>query len=149
MRRNKSVLNNQSGMSLIEIMIVLALIVTIMTTVGQNVMESFNKSQVRNAKIQMGELSKALDRYNLDCNSYPTTEEGLDALLSAPSSCSNWGPTPYIKKKLLQDPWNNEFAYELLSATEYEIISFGADKQEGGEGLEADISNLDGEDEEE
>ncbi|MEC9283622.1 MAG: type II secretion system major pseudopilin GspG [Bdellovibrionota bacterium] len=149
MRKNLHTINNQSGMSLIEIMIVLALIVTIMTTVGQSVMDQFRGSQVRNAKIQMGEITKALDRYNLDCNVYPSTEQGLSALMTAPSSCSNWGPTPYIKKKLTIDPWGGEFQYELISSSEFELISLGADKAEGGEGLDADISNLDGDEEEE
>ena len=147
--RRKNIIMNQSGMTLIEIMIVLALIVGIMATVGTNVSEQFSKSKVQNAKIQMGEVSKALEQYRLDCNVYPSTEDGLEALNSAPSSCPNWGPTPYVKKKsLLKDPWGTEFVYERISPSEFEIISFGADGQEGGEGLDADISNLDGEDDE-
>lgn len=140
--KTQRLIQNQHGMTLVEIMIVLALIVGIFTTVGTTVSQQFQKSKVNNAKIRIGELSSALERYNLDCNRYPTTEQGLEALVSAPSTCANWGPA-YTKKNLLKDPWDNDFIYELVSPSEFEIISLGADGQEGGEGLNADISNLD------
>lgn len=146
----KQILKSNSGMTLIEIMIVLAIVVGLMTTVGTNVINQFQTSKVRSAKIQINEIGNAIEMYSLDCGSYPTSDQGLSALTSAPSGCSNWGPNPYIKKKsLLKDPWNNDFLYERISGSEFEIISLGADGQEGGEGLDADVSNLEEEEEEE
>lgn len=145
----KQILRSNSGMTLIEIMIVLAIVVGLMTTVGSNVISQFQGSKVKSAKIQIGEISNAIEMYSLDCGSYPTNDAGLGALTSSPSGCPNWGPTPYIKKKsLLKDPWGNDFVYERISGSEFELLSLGADGQEGGEGLDADISNLEEEEEE-
>ena len=148
--RASKVLKNQSGMTLIEIMIVLAIVVGLMTTVGSNVISQFQGSKVKQTRIKMGEVANAIEMYALDCGDYPSNEAGLGALMNAPSNCPQWGPTPYVKKKAsLQDAWNRDFLYERLSSSEFEILSFGADGQEGGEGLDMDISNLDGSEEEE
>jgi general secretion pathway protein G len=135
----KQLIRNQAGMTLIEIVIVLAIIVGIVSIFSGELFSTFSKSRIQTLKIQFSEIGKALDRYNLDCNSYPTTEEGLTALVEPSAKCKNWGPTPYMKKALLQDPWNNEIIYERKSSTDYVLISLGADGNEGGEGLDADV----------
>lgn len=145
--RAKKIIKNSNGMTLIEIMIVLAIVVGLMTTVGSNVMSRFQGSKVKQAKIQIGDISNKIEAYYIDCGSYPSTEDGLDALVTQPGSCQNWGPQ-YTKKSRLKDPWGNEFIYEKIGSSEFEIISLGADGQEGGEGLDADISNMDDEEEE-
>ncbi len=126
-------LNNQKGMTLIEIMIVMVILGGLMATLGSKVMTQFKKSKISQAKITMAELSKALDTYYADCGSYP---EELSALQTAPSDCSNWGPVPYAKD--VKDPWKNDFVYE-NSGGSYKIISLGEDGEEGGDKFDKDI----------
>ena len=134
-------LSNNRGMTLVEIVIVVAILASLLAVLGGQVNKQFQKAQVKQAKIQIGELSKALDLYYTDCFNYPNDSEGLEALLSEEAtSCNNWGPTSYAKKSLLQDPWGNEFAYE-SDGTSFIITSFGADKREGGSGTSKDISS--------
>ena len=139
----KNILRSQAGMTLIEIVIVLAIIVGIVSLFSSTIFDSFGKSRIQTVKIQFSEIGKALDRYNLDCNSYPTTEEGLIALVEPSAKCKNWGPKPYMKKQLMQDPWGNEVIYERTSSSDYVLLSLGADGNEGGEGLDADIRSND------
>lgn len=132
---------NQAGMTLIEIMIVIAIIGTLMAVVGQKFMNASKNANVKLTKTQIKQLESKLDQYYTDCGSYPTTDQGLMALLENPGAdaCSNWGPNPYINKKdELVDPFKNQLVYESDGAT-YKIISYGADKKEGGSGADADI----------
>jgi general secretion pathway protein G len=131
-------ISNSRGMTLIEIVIVVAILASLMAVLGTTVNKRFQKAKVDQAKIQIGEISKALDMYYTDCLSYPQSLESL--LSNTGSSCSNWGPTPYIKKNALKDPWGVEFIYELQGST-YVLTSLGADKREGGEANDADISS--------
>lgn len=127
-------------MTLIEIVIVVAILASLMAILGTQVTKRFQKAKVDQAKIQIGEISKALDMYYTDCLRYP---QSLDALIANESgSCSNWGPTPYIKKNALKDPWGADFIYELQGST-YVLTSLGADQRDGGEGNDADISSED------
>src|SRR5690606_18684422 len=109
------------------------------TILGGRVIGALDKSKVKQAQTQMVELQKALDMYYMDCSIYPTTDEGLDALLSAPASCPSWGPEPYAKKNLLKDPWNTDFVYDSDGGT-FSLMSLGKDRREGGEGYNADIT---------
>jgi general secretion pathway protein G len=128
---------NQKGMTLIEIVIVVAILASLMAILGTQVTKRFQKAKVDQAKIQIGEISKSLDMYYTDCGKYPQT---LDALVNNDGSCSNWGPSPYIKKAALKDPWQTDFIYE-LQGSNFTLISLGADNREGGEGNDADVSN--------
>jgi general secretion pathway protein G len=137
-RLSERLLRNEKGMTLIEIMIVLLIIGTLLSVLGQNIMSRYGTSQVRQAKIQMGELGKALDMFYTDCGFYPPD---LNALVTAPADCKNWGPEPYLKK-LQKDPWNNDFTYETKGSS-YVLKSMGKDRKEGGSGNDADISSED------
>lgn len=128
---------NNRGMTLIEIVIVVVILAGLMTILGGQVMKQFGKAKVNQAKIQMGELGKALDMFYTDCGSYPSSLNGL--LTSDGADCSNWGPDAYTKKNLLKDPWNSEFLY-YSDGSSYSITSLGADRREGGDGLDKDIS---------
>ena len=142
----KNISANQSGMTLIEIMIVLAIIAGIAAVLSGTVFDQFGRSRVQTVKLQFSEIGKGLDRFNLDCGYYPTTDQGLQALIEAPSgspACRNWGPNPYINANLLNDPWGNEIFYERLSSTSFRLTSLGADGMEGGTGLDADIHSDD------
>lgn len=132
---------NQRGMTLIEIMIVIAIIAGLMAVLGTSANTYLNKSKVANAKIQMKEIGKALDMYYADCNGYPTTDQGLKALITSPGpdACSNWGPSPYRKKEE-KDPWGTPFIYESDGAT-YALKSYGRNKKEGGEDYDKDLNS--------
>lgn len=136
-----AVVQNNRGMTLVEIVIVVAILASLVAILGTQVQKQFAKAKVNQAKIQMGEIGKALDMYYTDCGSYPDAGAGLQALISAEgSNCSNWGPDSYVKKSNLQDPWGTQFLYDSDGA-QYTIISLGADKREGGEGYNADITS--------
>lgn len=137
----RTMLRNERGMTLIEIMIVIAIIAGLMAVLGTSANSYLQKSRVENAKIQMKEIGKQLEGYNLSCNSYPTTDQGLNALVTnpGPEACPNWGPDPYMKKEP-KDPWNKPFLYESDGST-YVIKSLGRDRKEGGEGYDKDLSS--------
>ncbi|MEK7358547.1 MAG: type II secretion system major pseudopilin GspG [Bdellovibrionota bacterium] len=136
---NRNVIANERGMTLIEIMIVIAIIAGLMAVLGSSAVGFLNKAKVSEGKIQMKEIGKALESYNLSCNSYPTTDQGMAALVTnpGPDACSNWGPDPFLKKEP-KDPWGKPFVYESDGGT-FEIISLGKDRKEGGEGYDKDL----------
>jgi general secretion pathway protein G len=135
---------NQKGLTLIEMLIVLALIVTVAGFVGGNLFSQFDKAKVKSTKIQIRQLGNALKQYRLDCNNYPTSEQGLKALIEKTdggSECKNYNPDGYLSEKSLPlDAWSKEFVYT-SDGSNYEIISLGNDGAEGGDGLNADISS--------
>ncbi len=135
---------NQKGMTLIEIMIVLVILGTIGTVLVTKVIGNLKKARFNEAKILISETGKALDQFYTDCGFYPTSEQGLNALVQNPTgrACPNWGPESYLKR-VPKDPWNNPLAYTCSDGLHYVIKSFGADRQEGGEGFNADISSED------
>lgn len=136
-------LAGQRGMTLIEIMIVIAIIGGLMAVLGTTAFNKLKQSRVDNAKIQIRQLSEALQSYNLSCNTYPSTEQGLEALVTSPGAeaCSNWGPDAYVKASMLKDPWGRPFFYESDGGT-FNVISLGEDKKEGGEGNGKDLSSV-------
>lgn len=124
------------GMTLIEIMIVLAIIGTIASLLMKNLSGSQEKAKVKEAKIALGNVSQALQMYYSDCGKYPDSLEGL---ATSDSKCSNWGPEPYLSKKKLQDPWGNDFSYSAEGGN-VTLKSFGKDGKEGGDGYNKDIT---------
>ena len=129
------ILRNQRGMTLLEIIIVVTIVAALAAVLGTTVQTQRRKAQVKQAKIQMAELSKSLEMYYTDCGSYPND---LNALLEGDSACPNWGPEPYAKKNQLLDPWNNPFGYYLENG-QFTIVSYGEDKKEGGTSYAKDI----------
>lgn len=145
---NHSIWNSKKGMTLLEILLVLGLLSIVITFLARNIFPQFSKGKVQAAKIQIQQLAGDLDRYRLDCNRYPNTQQGLEALQSppeAPPSCDNYDPSGYYsgKQKEIKDVWNGKFKYVCDDGINYEIISLGADQAEGGEGENADISSKD------
>lgn len=134
-------LNNRRGFSLVEIMIVVVIIGIIAATMGTRLFGGLDKAKVKNAKIMMRKLADALEIYSQDCNTYPTTDQGLEALTAEPQgepACDNWGPVPYLKK-VPKDPWNGDYIYE-SDGVEFNIISYGKDKRENGTEFGKDIN---------
>lgn len=137
---------DQRGFTLTEMLIVVAIIALIGTFVTGNVISKFGKAKVDSTKIQIKNLGVVLDDFKRECGFYPTTDQGLDALLAKPTSgrdCKNYDPEGYIKGKAVpKDGWSNDFVYE-SDGNKYVLRSLGADGQEGGQGNDADISSED------
>ncbi len=139
------VLRSQAGMTLIEIMVVVAIIGSIAALVTVNVLSYLDESKVETTKIQMKNVEGALDQYKRRHGSYPTTEQGLSALVEKPTVGKvpdNYPPDGYLKA-VPKDGWGNDFVYVSPGSAGHkiEIISYGGDGQEGGEGFDADIAN--------
>jgi general secretion pathway protein G len=130
------------GMTLIEILVVLVLIGIVLGIVGGNFIGKGEKAKADAAKIEISQIAQTLDLYKLEIGRYPTTQEGLQALVAAPTGVTNWNG-PYWKKTAVpKDPWGNEYKYASpAQSAPYEIISLGADGKEGGEGPNKDISS--------
>lgn len=137
------------GFSLIEIMVVVVIMGMLIGLIGPNVLGQVDKARVTTAKADMATLSSALDMYKLDNHFYPTTDQGLEALVSEPGSSptpKNWNPQGYLKGgEVPIDPWDSEYLYFSPGdeGRPYELISLGADGKEGGEDYSADISAWD------
>lgn len=138
---------NQAGMSILEILIALTLLGLAGTFVAGKVFENLQEGKVQTAKIQIKSIGDRLKEFRRDCGFFPTTDQGLDALLNKPEGggreCKRYSPSGYIDGgRVPLDPWDAEYLYESDGKT-YTIISLGADNAEGGEGFDADISSKD------
>jgi len=131
----------QHGFSFIEIMIVIVIMAGMIAIVGPMLFGKLDEAKVDQARIQMKSLVSALDLYHLDNSAYPTTEQGMDALLKQPvvgSIPKNWRG-PYLRSaKLPRDPWENDYVYQ-SEGQSISMKSFGADGAEGGDGINSDI----------
>ncbi len=133
------------GMTLIEIMVVITILGLIATVVTVNVLDRLDEAKISTAKTQIKSLEQALDQYRRDSGAYPSTEQGLQALVEKPNIGripKRYPPKGYIKGgKVPQDPWACDYVYTSpgTHGHEYEITSLGADCQEGGDGVDADI----------
>src|SRR4029077_5602532 len=130
-RRRRS----QAGFTLVEILVVITIIGLIMSLVGPRVLGYLGESKVKAAKIQIQSFSSALDLFYLDAGRSPTPSEGLAALIKPASGLTTWNG-PYLKGgNVPNDPWGKAYAYRSPGErSAYEIVSFGADGQEGGTG---------------
>jgi general secretion pathway protein G len=134
-------------MSILEILIALTLLGLAGTFVAGKVLDNLQEGKIQTAKIQIKSLSDRLKEFRRDCNFYPTTDQGWDALINKPEGggreCKRYSPGGYIDGgKIPQDPWDTDYIYESDGKT-FTIISLGADNAEGGEGFDADINSKD------
>ncbi len=131
--------DRKSGFTLIELLMVMAIIGLLAALVGPRLMNKFSGAKQQAAMAQISNFSAALDAYRLDVGKYPTDEEGLQALRVAPDGLESWDG-PYLQKQIPLDPWDNEYSYKCPGDHgEFDIISYGADKKEGGEGEDQDV----------
>ncbi len=133
----------QSGFTLLEIMVVIVILGILATLVVPNLLGNKEKADQQKAVSDIVALENALDMYKLDNSVYPTTDQGLQALVTKPNSPEprNYRDGGYIRR-LPKDAWGNDYQY--LSPGDkgnIDVFSFGADGQEGGEGINADIGN--------
>ncbi len=142
-KKAKFFTKNNYGMTLVEIMIVLAIIGSIMALLLPRIGGAQDKAKVKEAKIQIGQLINAMTQYYSDCGKYP---ESIDGLLKQDPNCSNWGPEPYFKvqkgRTQILDPWGTPYEYT-KSGGDFIIKSLGKGGAEGGDAYEADISSED------
>jgi general secretion pathway protein G len=141
-------LANNRGFTLIEIMIVIVILGMLAAIVGPKLMGSTDKAKVADAKVQIRNIESALKMYKLDNGVYPSTEQGLAALVAMPSVGTipkNYREGGYLESKTVpKDPWSNDYLF--LSPGEhgdYDLSSLGADGVRGGEGYDADIVSWD------
>ena len=134
----------QRGFTLIEVLVVVVIIGILVAVVAPNFMGEPDKARVARAKQDIVAIVTALNMYRLDNFSYPSTDQGLQALVTAPAgtpAAPNWRQGGYLPR-LPKDPWGNEYRYLSPGQRgEIDVYSLGADGQPGGEGIQADIGN--------
>jgi general secretion pathway protein G len=130
----------ERGFTLVELLVVLAILGLLVGLVGPQVMKTLGTSKTKTARIQVESLAGSLDMYRLDVGRYPSTEEGLQALVEKPGDAGNWNG-PYLKKdQVPKDPWG--FDYQYRSPGEhgaFDLWTLGADNREGGDGEDQDV----------
>ena len=134
---------HKAGFTLVEMLVVLTIIALILGLVGPRVLNYLGESRSKTARLQIESFASALDLFYLDTGHYPTTSEGLNALVQRPTGAEVWNG-PYVKGgKVPSDPWGNPYQYRSpVESAPYEIVSYGSDGHEGGTGTAADISNV-------
>jgi general secretion pathway protein G len=134
--------HGEQGFTLVEMLVVIAIVGLMMGLIGPRVLNYLAESKVKTAKIQIQSFGSAIDLFFLDTGRYPSSAEGLGALVQASSGVAAWNG-PYLKGgNVPNDPWGRPYVYRSPGEHgSYDIISYGADGQEGGTGTAADVSS--------
>ncbi len=133
----------QSGFTLLEVLVVLVILGLLAAVVaGPQIFKYLGSAKSEAAKVQVQQISSALDLYRLEIGRYPTQEEGLEALIEAPAGLNKWNG-PYLKKKeSIADPWGHVFVYRYPGEHgDFDLYTLGADNTQGGTGENQDITN--------
>lgn len=132
----------QRGFTLIELLVVLVILGLLASLAGPKVINYLGGAKSDSAKLQIEEFGASLDLFKLETGRYPSSQEGLQALVQAPSGLTGWNG-PYLKKKAVpKDPWGNDYHYVSPGQhSQYDLSSLGADNREGGEGENKDVTN--------
>ena len=135
---------NEEGWTFMETLVVIAIVLILSSTVGFAAIRNIPRSRVAAAHSQIDAFAAALESFYIDTGRYPTEEEGLEALWTRPENAPVGWAGPYLLRRVPLDPWGNPYVYRVPGrfGFPYEIISFGADGREGGEGYNADISSI-------
>ncbi len=130
------------GFTLLELLVVIVIIGLLAGFVAPRYFSQVGKSEVQVARAQIDSFEKALDQYRLDTRRYPSTEQGLKALIEKPGNETQWGG-PYLRKDVPLDPWGRPYVYRAPGTKgDYDLVSYGKDGQPGGTGEAADITNF-------
>ena len=131
----------EGGFTLLELLVVMVIIGLLAGYVGPKVFANIGKSEVKVARAQIDALQKALEQYRVDAGHYPSTQQGLQALVVKPAGEARWGG-PYLMKAVPRDPWHNDYQYRQPGEhAEYDLLSLGRDGRPGGEGENADLTS--------
>jgi general secretion pathway protein G len=123
-----------AGFTLVELLVVLAILTLLAGLVGPRVLGQLGGAKTKTASVQIADIEKATDLFKLDVGRYPTTEEGLDALIKRPATLTSGWSGPYLKGSLPTDPWGHPYRYQGPGPSgAIEILSLGADGAPGGE----------------
>ena len=139
--RNRQFGRSQTGFTLMELLVVLAILGLLMSLVGPQVLNQLGGAKTKTAGIQIKDLEQALEMYKLDVGRFPSTSEGLDALVKKPGNATGWNG-PYLKSDVPLDPWNREYNYKYPGErAEVDIFTYGANGSPGGDGEDSDVGN--------
>lgn len=136
----KTRLHRQAGFTLIELLVVLVILGLLAGLIGPQLFGNVDRAKADTTKAQIESLGQALDMFRLEVGRYPTSSEGLAALVDNPGGVDRWNG-PYLKKKVIpQDGWDQEYIYRSPGENgPYDLVSYGADQSPGGDGYNADI----------
>ncbi len=137
-------INKRNAFTLVELLVVVLIISMLAVVVVPRVFRGLGKTKRDLARSNMSNIESAVERFMLDCGRFPTDDEGLNSLIEPVSEFGDKWAGPYIKKSHLKDPWENDYVYIAegsVNVGSYDIVSFGADGTQGGEGDNADIYN--------
>ncbi len=139
-RKKHTLYRTRAGFTLLELLVVLVILGLLAGLVGPRVMKYLGGAKSDTARLQVADLSAALDMYRIEVGRYPTTDEGLEALVQQPPGASTWNG-PYLKKKRLpKDPWGSDYHYRAPGEHgEFDLYTLGADNAEGGNGENKDV----------
>jgi len=137
----RGTITRTNGFTLIELLIVMIIIGLLASLVAPKMFQQLGESKQKTARAQIELLGTALDAYRLDVGQYPTSQQGLKALREQPQGVDSWNG-PYLPKDVPQDPWGNPYHYSSPGEhNPYDLSSYGADGQPGGEGEDKDINS--------
>ena len=129
------------GFTLMELLVVLAILGLLTSLVGPRVLNQLGGAKTKTAAIQIKDLEQSLEMYKLDVGRFPSSSEGLEALVSKPASAAGWNG-PYLKSDVPLDPWKREYLYKSPGErSEVDIFSYGQNGTPGGEGEDQDVGN--------
>ncbi len=133
---------HSKGFTLLEMLVVMAILGLLASLIGPQVMRQVGSSKTKTAALQIEEYATALDLFKLDVGRYPTTQEGLEALIRQPSNARFWNG-PYLSKNTVRDdPWGFSYNYRFPGEHgQFDLYSLGADNKQGGNGEDADVTS--------
>lgn len=140
----KQMKRNEKGFTIVELLVVVLIISMLAAFVVPRMLKSLPEAKRKVAKAKMGIIESAIERFYFDCERYPDDSEELGALLKPPTDLEEKWKGPYCKKSDLEDPWGNPYMYVAegdRNLGSYDLVSFGADGKDGGEGDDEDIYN--------
>jgi len=140
-RQARHALPRRRGFTLLELLVVMVIIGLLAGYVGPKFFSQIGKAETKTARAQLDALGKALDQYRIDTGRYPSSEQGLAALVSKPANEPRWSG-PYLQKGVPADPWGRQYLYKIPGEHgEYDLLSYGKDGQPGGTGDAEDVIN--------
>lgn len=139
--KKQSTNRRAAGFTLMELLVVLAILGLLMGLVGPQVLNQLGGAKVKTAALQIKDIEQAMEMYKLDVGRFPTTDQGLVALVEKPANAAGWNG-PYLKSKVPQDPWKKDYHYKYPGDHgELDIYTYGQNGTPGGDGEDSDVGN--------